>query len=590
MSRYFSNEFISKVRSSVDIVEIISATVSLKRVGKNFSGLCPFHSEKVPSFVVNREKQFFHCYGCHAGGDVFKFLMLRDNISFYQTVKLIAEEKNIPLPLQKRSTVQEKLQKRKEFLFQLNNKALHYFRENLFDTDEGKGALRYLEQRGISRETSEQFQLGYALSSWENLYKKFTASGIEASLLLEAGLIAKRSQEEGYYDFFRERLIFPIFNKDSKPVGFGGRLIKDGEPKYLNSPDTPIFRKSWNLYGLHRAHKSIRKKDFSLLVEGYFDLITLHQGGIDNAVAPLGTSFTQGHSKILSRYATKVITCFDSDDAGRDATKRAINTFLESGFQIKIAQLPKGFDPDSYLHEYGKEETLKRLKESKPAVEYLIEQEKKDKDILDPYQKVEALNELLPWLAKIRNSAERSAYLGKISERLKIKDDLVLEQLRQRLKKRKADPIPFNIFLQQMGSNAELRLLQIMIQQPDSLHQLLPQIELEYFIQPQCRSIFSLIKRAYLDRKTIAYHEIVESMSTEEEKDLLAQIASADVEPIEKIDVSLYINALKRLFLERKQKEIMIEIEEAQKINDQQKQYDLSMKKLQIKKEIEALS
>lgn len=590
MSEYFSQEFISKVRSSVDIVSIISSTVSLKKVGKNFSGLCPFHSEKVPSFFVNREKQFFHCYGCHAGGDVFKFLMLRDNISFYQAAKLIAEEKNISLPPQKKSAAQERLQKKKEALFQLNNKALQYFRENLLHSDEGEHARKYLKQRSINPESSEQFQLGYALSSWEDLYKKFTTAGIETSLLLEAGLIAKRSQEEGYYDFFRGRLIFPIFNKDSKPAGFGGRLLEEGEPKYLNSPDTPIFRKSWNLYGLHKAHKSIAKKDFSLLVEGYFDLIALHQEGIDNVVAPLGTSFTHGHSRILSRYSTKVITCFDSDDAGKDATKRAINTFLEDGFQIKITQLPDGYDPDSYLQEYGKEEILKRLKGSKFAIEYLIEQEIKDRDMLNPYQKVEALNELLPWLAKIKNNAERSIYIGLIAERLEIKDDLVLEQLRQRLKKRKTEPIAFNSFLEPMGSNAEFRLLQIMIQQPESLHQLLPQIELEYFTHPQYRNIFNLIKRAYLDRKSIAYQEIVKSMSTDEEKDLLARIASDDAEPIEKIDVSLYVNALKRSFLEKKQREIMREIEEAQKSNDQQKQYNLSMQKLRIKKEIEALS
>ena len=590
MGAYFSDEFIDKVRTSVDIVDVISATVSLKRVGKNFSGLCPFHSEKVPSFVVNRGKQFFHCYGCHVGGDVFKFIMLRDNINFFQAVKIIAEEKNIPLPIQRKSKRQEKLQKKREDLFQLNKEAVQYFRGNLLNSSEGNRAQHYLSQRGINLEVQEKFQLGYALNSWEDLYKKFTASGLEESFLLEAGLIAKRSSEEGFYDFFRERLIFPIFNKEGNPVGFGGRLLKEGDPKYLNSPDTAVFHKSWNLFGIDHAYRSIKQKDFTVLVEGYFDLISLYQEGIENVVAPLGTSFTKGHSKILSRFTKKVIICFDSDDAGKEATKRALNTFLEEDFQVKVALLPEGYDPDNYIKEFGKKGMIERLKKSKLAIEYLLIEAIKKRDISDPYQKLEALNEVLPWIVKIKSNIERLSYIGLVADELSIKDDLVLEQLRQRLRKGNIKPIPYNVFLEPMGIHAELRLLQKMLQQPDCLHQLLPQLEADYFSQAQYRNIFNLIKKAYLDRKNITYYEIVNLVEDEEVKNLLARIASDDMEPIENIDVSLYMNALKRSFLERKQRKLQDEIEEAQKMNDRQRSDLLSLQKIKIKKEIETLS
>jgi DNA primase len=590
MSAFFSNELIDKVRSRVDIVEVISATVSLKQVGKNLSGLCPFHSEKVPSFVVNREKQFFHCYGCHAGGDVFKFLMLRDNISFFQAVKMIAEEKNIPLPMQRKSKTQEKLQQKREALYQLNKAAVKYFRENLLNSAEGSRGKQYLSQRGINPEIQEKFQLGYSRNSWEDLYSKFTASGVNESLLLEAGLIAKRSREEGYYDFFRERLMFPIFDKEGHPVGFGGRLLGEGDPKYLNSPDTAVFHKSWSLFGLNHAYNPIRKKGFSVLVEGYFDLISLHQNGIDNVVAPLGTSFTKGHSKILSRLAKKVIICFDPDDAGKEATKRALNTFLEEDFQVKAALLPEGYDPDSYIKEFGKKEMSEKLKNAKPAIEYLLMEAVKEKDISNPYQKLEALNAVLPWIAKVKNNIERLSYIGLVAGELNIKDDLVLEQLRQRLRKGSIEPIPYNVFLAPMGIHAELRVLQKMLQEPDCLHQLLPQLEADYFSQPQYQSIFNLIKKAYLDRRNIAYYEMVNLVEDEEVKNLLARIASDDMEPIENIDVSLYINALKRSFLEKQQRKLQYEIEEAQKMNDRQRSDRLSMQKIKIKKEIETLS
>ena len=337
------SSFIDQVRSATEILDVVSQYVPLKPAGKNHKGLCPFHKEKTPSFNVSPERQIFHCFGCGEGGDVFKFLMLYDKMSFVEAVEHLANRAGITVPASKRS--REERDDRSLFL-KLHEESNRFYRHQLLERQSGQRALEYLLKRGLSRKTIEEREFGFAPENWSSLLEHLTRKGHKPDEIARSGLAVPRRDGRGYYDRFRGRVMIPIRSESGKIVAFGARLLDKGEPKYLNSSESVIYRKSYTLFDFDRAKEVVRKEGFAILMEGYFDCIQAQQAGVGNAVACCGTSLTSGHARLLKRYSDRVVVNFDPDAAGQNATRRSIDLLLEEGFQVSVLTLQPGEDHD----------------------------------------------------------------------------------------------------------------------------------------------------------------------------------------------------------------------------------------------------
>lgn len=420
MDGYISEEIIEEVRERSDIVETISGFVSLKKTGRNFKGLCPFHSEKTPSFIVSPEKQIFHCFGCGRGGNVFQFLMLFEDFSFPESVKFLASKIGIEIPEKKmhKESSAAAMDKDKEKLFQMNTMALKYFRRLLKESEKAK---KYLKNRGMNEASINEFQLGYSSPSWDGLLKYLTGKGVSENLLEKAGLIIKRANKEGYYDRFRDRLIFPIFNLRGEIIGFGGRALdRTDSAKYINSPESKIFQKGKNLFGLNLAKEAIRDENAVLITEGYFDVITARQSGIKNIVATLGTAVTKDHLYKLKRYTKRLYLVFDSDKAGELAVRRVEELFSEEGLRFYVISLPAESDIDSYLRKEGRKGLCEKIKDALPLVEYIIHVTLRGKDFNNIDDKMECINSLMPTMARLNSSVEKDHYISLLAERMRV--------------------------------------------------------------------------------------------------------------------------------------------------------------------------
>jgi DNA primase len=421
-------DFIDQVRSSTDIVSVVSQYVPLKPSGSSFKGLCPFHSEKTPSFHVNPERQIFHCFGCNQGGDAFKFLMLYEKLSFVESVSQLAARAGLSVPT---TSGARKEDDERSLLVRLHEEAAKYYQSQLTATPQGSPAMSYLSRRGLSKETIADYGLGYAPDAWSGLLDHLTRKGARPEHVERAGLAIPRKSGQGYYDRFRGRVMIPIRGESSKIVAFGGRILGSGEPKYLNSPESPIYSKSGVLYGFHRAKEAIRKEGFVILMEGYMDCLQAYQAGLGQAVACCGTSLTRGHSRLLRRYADRVVVNFDPDEAGERATRRSIDLLLEEGFDVRVLTLPGGLDPDRFLLEKGADRYRELLDGARSFVEFLIGEARKRYDVSDPRGKAAFLNDVLPVIGKIPNRVERVGYIGPLAEHAGITDLTVLTELRR---------------------------------------------------------------------------------------------------------------------------------------------------------------
>ena len=420
------DHIIDEVRQRNDIVEIVSEFVPLKKRGKNFFGICPFHQEKAPSFSVNQEKQIFHCFGCGKGGNVFTFLMEYEKLSFWEALTYLAKRANVALPETGAAAGQ---QAETESLFQANQFAADYYHQVLLETKAGAQALAYLAGRGFSRETMTAFRLGYAPPGWENLLTVARKKSIAPELLRRAGLVIPREKGEGYYDRFRHRVIFPIISLTGNVVAFGGRVLTDSEdlPKYINSPETPIFNKGKTLYGLFQAKNALREADRVIVVEGYTDLISLFQAGVQNVVASSGTAFTADHARLLARYTKNVVLLFDADAAGAEASLRGIETLLENGLDVDVVSLPAGADPDSFVREHGREATLELFQRADTFVEWIVRRAAEAEDLSTVKGMAQALEKIVAVVAKIRDEVKRSLWIRMVAERLAV-DERVLHR------------------------------------------------------------------------------------------------------------------------------------------------------------------
>jgi DNA primase len=423
----FPEELISQIRDENDIVEVISSYISLKRGGANYKGLCPFHSEKTPSFMVSPAKQIFHCFGCGEGGDVFSFLMKKENMPFPEAIRTLAERCGRRLPANEGPLEDPVRQKEKKRIFEINGTALTFF---LGNRERSEGALAYLDRRGVSEAAVAQFQLGYAPDSWDALYKHLRDEGFREAEMERAGLVLPRKRGKGYYDRFRNRIIFPIVDIYDRVLGFGGRVLDESTPKYLNSPETPVFEKGSNLYGLNVAYEAIRRQDYALLVEGYMDVITAHQQGIKNALATLGTALTQGHLRRLRRYTRNLALFFDSDDAGFKAAERCFDLCVPEGMKIKVGKLAPGEDPDSFLRKSGKKGFSEKMSQAKPIMDFMIHQVMGNRVPEALEGKVDTVARLKPLLAVIPDPIEQELYIKEVASLVGIEPSTLQQGVR----------------------------------------------------------------------------------------------------------------------------------------------------------------
>lgn len=491
------SDVLDDIKSKLDIVELVSDYVPLKRAGHNYKGICPFHAEKTPSFMVSPEKQIFHCFGCGAGGDAFGFIMKQENLSFQEALRFLAEKTGVKLGRQEWRASGEK-----EDLRAVQKEALDFYRERLKASGR---ASTYLSNRGLSERSLRDFSLGFAPEGWRELYGRLKGKGFKDGLLLQSGLVA--AGQKGPYDIFRSRVMFPIEDVHGGVIAFGGRVMEEGQPKYLNSPETPIFRKSENLYALGRAKDEIKRKGQAVVVEGYLDAIMCHQCGIRNVVAPLGTALTAGHLKKLGRYSDTVVLVFDGDEAGVFAAKRSLPLILEHELRARILLLPEGEDPDSILRGKGAESLERLLLGAYTPVEFILRTAKG--------RKTDAVKEAIGVISAMKDPISRDEFVTELSDRAGVGESAVREAL-QRAKK---GGRPFGTAPEARLLNEESLLLSAIVHVPEKIHYILEKVPAEDLRDGLIRGIFVRLA------KTPPGASVLDAAATEEEKALVSGLA-----------------------------------------------------------------
>jgi DNA primase len=415
---------VDEVRARADIVEVIGRHLTLKKSGNGFWALCPFHNEKTPSFHVEPERQIYHCFGCGEGGDLFGFRMRVESLEFPEAIRVTAREVGIEIVESGGPSGQSSK------LARANEVALEYFRSALGQR-EGTAARRYLERRGIPRDLMERFEIGCAPPGWDGLLTRLEKASLPLTLAEQAGLVARRQTGDGHYDRLRDRVIFPIRNASGRLIGFGGRALDPEAPKYLNTPETPLYKKGQVLFGLPQAVPGFRERDRAVIVEGYFDVLALHRAGVREGVAPCGTALTQDHARRLRRYVREVVVVFDGDDAGRRAAERALPILLEAGLRVRGVFLPAGEDPDTLVSR-GSEATLREsIDKASPLLDQLLEDALKEHSG-HPWGAADAVQSLVPYIQALPDPVERESYLRTLASRLGLTLDTVAEALRAR--------------------------------------------------------------------------------------------------------------------------------------------------------------
>jgi DNA primase len=527
------NNFTETVRNSADIVRVVSDYVSLKGTGNTLKGLCPFHSEKTPSFTVHRDKQFFHCFGCHAGGDVFSFVMLAEKVPFPEALELVAEKCGIPIPSTRQDG--EKFDERKQ-LFEIHERAAAYFQQML-SSEEAAPAQHVIDKRQVTPASVKRFGLGYA-----------PASGLMNHLRLKdpvgSGLFVKNDRGE-VYDRFRRRLMFPIWNERGKVIGFGGRaLMPDAQPKYLNSAESPLYSKSHVLYAMHFARDSAQKAGRLIVVEGYFDCLSLHQAGIENVVASCGTALTQQQVAIMARYVPEVVMNYDPDAAGQNAMRRSIDLLLAKGLRVRILKLADGLDPDDYVRKEGGEVYGRLLGAAPYFWQYLMSEAAKQYDLSEPSMKAAAVNDVVQHVIKIEDRVEQLEVARAVAEGFKVPESLIFERLK--LSPRRPEVRPVVRSAAPVGSDrkltvAEKQLIQALLQGRDIANALEPVLQGELGTRVWSRPVLEeLVKDPGQHIETV--------LNNVQDEVLKREVRAALSEPFGPISTDQALDSVKRLY------------------------------------------
>ncbi|MGN9164612.1 DNA primase [Tissierellaceae bacterium HCP3S3_D8] len=574
MASYISDETIEKVKDRCDILEIVSDYVPLKKSGANYLGLCPFHNEKTPSFTVSDTRQFYHCFGCGEGGDSISFIMKKENMDFVEAVKFLANKYGIEI---KEGQVKDRYTDEKERLYKINREAARFFYKNLISNSR---ALEYLRRRQIGPKVIQRFGLGYSPNSWDSIYKYLNNIGYKDEEIEKIGLIAKRNGNNGYYDRFRNRIIFPIIDTNSRVIGFGGRVMDQTMPKYLNSKESIIFNKGEHLYGLNLVSKHSNRQRI-LLVEGYMDVISLHSKGINYAVASLGTSLTQRQSKLLKRYGKEVYICYDSDAAGIKATLRAINILLEDNIHPRIIILPDGMDPDEYINKYGMLEFEKLYANSYNYVDYRIYILKDKYNIDNTEDKIKFTIEVAAIIRSLNSPVKQDVYIEKVSEETGISKEAIKKEIMLNMdntgsgkdsktfKNKAPDIEPVRYKITSGYLKAELDLIRLMIDDRDYFNLISDKLSIDDFSSVECKKIYRLIDEEYNASNLLRIDNIVEfAKDSDIDIDLINFIAKNEVKyetTIMEDIIRDLINTVIHNNLEKQRQEVLNSIEVLEK-------------------------
>lgn len=519
----FDESKIEEIKSRVDIVELASEYLTLKKGGRNYLGLCPFHQEKTPSFTVNREKQIFYCFGCGEGGNAITLLMKIANKSFPEAIKHLAEKTGVVLPVKTFGREGREKESLHEEIINLNLRVAQQFSRNLASSA-GKVARDYLLKRALSDETVKQFRLGYAPDTWRSTADHIEGAGLSLKLAEQAGLVIP-GKEGNYYDRFRGRLIFPIENVFGEIVAFGGRILEAGEPKYLNSPESPVYIKGRNLYGLNKAREAIRASGFCLIVEGYFDVISLWNAGIRNVVATLGTALTRDHLELLRRYTLDAVALFDPDIAGRKALDRSLELFLGANMHARALVLPEGYDPDDYVKAFGREK-LDELIIAAPAIsDYYIDNVLGDGKTFEENR--DLVKTAMEFVGKIGDEIEKNLFIKRISEKLGIDQSLLKREVHRKEGHVKPRGVSATSDVKLNVNPLEVNLIRLLLEYPQKTEQIQREKILDFFLEPALKDLGEKIVQAY---KLLGYIDINVILSTDDDKKLRENLYKLSIE------------------------------------------------------------
>lgn len=555
-----------EIRAATDIVKLVGDYVKLRKSGSNYVGLCPFHQEKTPSFAVHPLKQIFHCFGCGAGGDVFKFVMLIENVTFPEALERLAEKAGVKLSAGAGFGPDEPRAKERAALHQMHEFAAQFFAAQLGGTAEGRAAKAYLTDRGLDDETLARFRLGYAPSDGGVLASRLKEAEFTAELMETSGLVVPGRDNQGAFARFRRRVIFPIENDSGKIVAFAGRALGDEQPKYLNSPETPIYTKSRILYHLHKAGPAIRKQDAAILVEGYMDCIALASSGIENVVASCGTSLTESQIRLLARYTRRVVVNYDADSAGVAATERSLGMLLEEGFEVRVLPLADGLDPDSFVRQRGAEAYRKLLEQAPAYLDYLTDRAATAHDQSTPEGKIRAANAVLPYLAKVGNRLLRDEMATRVAERLRLDEKLLRDELK-RVAHAGGRELPVKPEAAALKiSPAERELLQVLLESSELAAEFLPALVNEGHLgDSPAAGLFKALLAEYHQFGSVDQARLENSLSSEERRCLLEiQFLRVDI-PLERKQVLSYLATLQWERTQREREMLQAAIQRAER-------------------------
>lgn len=511
---YLNEDVVERIKDHMDIVELIGEYVHLKKSGSNYVGLCPFHNEKTPSFTVSESKEIFHCFGCGEGGDGISFIMKRENLDFPDAIKFLADKYGIPWE----NTVTKEENDEKRIMYQINKEAAKFFHNNLMANSK---PIEYILARGMSADLARKFGLGYATESWDDLLKYLLEKEYTEEEMFKAGLIGKRKDNTGYFDKFRNRIVFPIIDTRGRVVGFGGRVLDNSHPKYLNSPETVVFNKGFNLYSLNLVAENLNRQKI-LLVEGYMDVISLYSNGVDFAVASLGTALTKYQAKLLKRYGENVYICYDNDKAGIKATLRAIDVLNEQEIDPKVVVLPEGMDPDDFIKENGKAAFHKKINNALTYVDFKVYTLKKNHNIDTSEGKIQFTQEVARIIRKMKSPVEQDVYIDKISSETGVSREAIAREVRSRDVKqkrinysKKIDPVITDLPPAHM--KAEMDLIGFMLIDKEYFNRIQGNVSFEDFLDMECRFCFEIIADSYNKSNSIDKEELRKELSEDQQ-------------------------------------------------------------------------
>lgn len=572
-------EAVSRVLAGTDIVQLIGSYLPLKPAGRYHKALCPFHTEKTPSFIVNPERQIFHCFGCGEGGDAIGFLMRQEHLSFPEAVRSLADRAGVNLPARFGGTVGSRTGREEEGrlrLLELHKAAAEFFRQQLNHQTDGAAARAYLRARGIPESVVEQFGLGYAPASWEGLFRHLLRRGFSKEQVERAGLALARKEGSGAYDRFRSRLMIPICDGVGKVIAFGGRALDGSEPKYLNSPETPIYKKGAHLFGLHLAASAIRDRGLALVVEGYFDLIALHTHGFQHTVAVLGTALTGEQIALLRRYAMRAFLVFDPDAAGIAAARRSVESLLNSGLEWRVILLPEGKDPDRFLQEQGSSAFADALDRSKDLMEFLLDRRVSGFDLASVEGQATAVNAVLPLLGAVENEITRQRYAEKLARRVALSSDAIVRELNLQVRGRRRELLPPTLQPRSLPS-PEWKLIHLALHHPGAAHRVRESVRPEEVEDSVLRRIFQCAVMGSVASRGPAPFDVAHgrplAMEEPEVQRVLTELLATDLEEYdgeEAIERALsdFLTRIKARGERRAREELQRQMEEAERAGD----------------------